>query len=287
MLAIVGSKLPPTMNLPPVGASLLATVGSKLPPTMNMLLTMKTPPVGASLLATMLLVMAGCAGLPTEPMAPPGPASTVTTPAVQADTLQVHEGDSRIELRLDRAGPLARLGHRHVIITNAVHGTANFDPADPTNAHFHAAFRVDTLQIDPPAERAAAGEDFNTVLDAAAIAGTREHMLSPVLLDAERFPEIRLRLQQLNAVEPTAGLFRAVVVFTVKDTEFALPLDVTLQALTAGEGDEGSSRRGYVASGTWTVTHAQLGLTPYSAAGGLIKVADPIEVRFRLVAKPL
>jgi hypothetical protein len=274
-------NLPPTMKMLPVGASLLATVGSKLPPTMKML------PVGASLLATMLLAMAGCAGLPTEPMAPPGLASTVTTPAVQADTLQLHEGDSRIELRLDRAGPLARLGHRHVIITNAVHGTANFDLADPANAHFTAAFRVDTLQIDPPAERAAAGEGFNTVLDAAAIAGTREHMLSPVLLDAARFPEIQLRLQQLNAVEPTAGLFRAVVVFAVKDTEFALPLDVTLQALTAGEGDEDSSRRGYVASGTWTVTHAQLGLTPYSAAGGLIKVADPIEVRFRLVAKPL
>ena len=42
----VGSKLPPTMDSAPVGASLLASVGSKLPPTVD------SAPVGASLLAT-------------------------------------------------------------------------------------------------------------------------------------------------------------------------------------------------------------------------------------------
>ena len=42
----VGSKLPPTMDSAPVGASLLASVGSKLPPTAD------NAPVGASLLAT-------------------------------------------------------------------------------------------------------------------------------------------------------------------------------------------------------------------------------------------
>ena len=230
------------------------------------------------MLATMLLAMAGCSGLPTEPVAPPRPASTVATSAVQAGILQLHEGDSRIELRLDRAGPLARLGHRHVIITNAVHGTANFNPADPANAHFTAAFRVDTLQVDPPAERAAAGEGFNTVLDAAAIAGTREHMLSSVLLDAERFPEIRLHLQQLTTPDVTAGTFLATVVFTVKGEEHALQVPVEVMPLPGGI---------YIASGMWTVNHAELGLTPYSAVGGLVKVADAIEVRFRLVAKPL
>ncbi len=42
----VGSKLPPTVDSAPVGASLLASVGSKLPPTVD------NAPVGASLLAT-------------------------------------------------------------------------------------------------------------------------------------------------------------------------------------------------------------------------------------------
>ena len=239
-----------------------------------MLATARNLVVGASLLAT-----AGCNSHLAGRVADQAPAgimapATTTTGA----SLALRDGDSRIELRVDRAGPLARLGHRHVIITNAVHGAANFDPTDITKAYFSAVLPVDTLQVDLPEERAAAGEGFNTVLDAAAIAGTREHMLSPVLLDAARFPEIGLRLQQLTAVDGTAGTFRATVVFTVKGEEHALQVPVEVTPLPGGI---------YIASGAWTVTHAELGLTPYSAVGGLLKVADSIEVRFRLVAKPL
>ncbi len=252
---------------------------------MNMRPTMNMLPVGASLLATMLLAMAGCTGLPTEPTTLPPPDSMVAAPLALSASLQLHDGDSRIELRIDRAGPFARFGHRHVIITNAVHGTASFDPANPASAQFNAAFRVDTLKVDDPDERAAAGEGFGTVPDAAAIAGTREHMLSAVVLDAEKFPQMELRLQQLvpdntgtDANANAAGKYLATIVFIVKNAEHALQVPVQVAPLSGG---------GYTASGAWTVTHAELGLTPYSAAGGLIKVGDPIEVRFRLVAKPL
>jgi len=224
--------------------------------------------------------MSGCA-VPSAQQAQPTAAATVPPTAPATVTTEpgavLRDGDSRIELRLDRAGPLARLGHRHVIITTAVHGSASFDPANPTQAVFRAAFRVDSLQVDDPAERAAAGEGFTTVLDAAAIAGTREHMLSEALLDAERFPEMELRLQQLQPAAPPAIGFVATVVFTVKGVNHALTVPVQVAPLPEG---------GFAASGTWSVTHAELGLTPYSAAGGLIKVGDPIEVRFRLVAKP-
>ncbi len=195
-----------------------------------------------------------------------------------APPLLLQEGDSRIELRLDRDGPLARLGHRHVIVTRAVHGTASFDPANPTNATFRAAFRVDSLEVDDPAERAAAGTEFATLPDAAAIAGTRKNMLSAALLDAERFSELGVRLQELRPVAALEAGFLANVVFTMKGGEYAVAAPVRVTPLPEG---------GYVASGEWTITHAELGLTPYSAAGGLVKVADAIEVRFRLVAKPM
>ena len=224
-----------------------------------------------------MLATASCSSQLTSPVSPPTAVVAPDTAAAPA-SLALRDGDSRIELRLDRAGPLARLGHRHVIVTTAVHGTANFDPADAANARFNAVFRVNTLQVDLPEERAAAGDGFSTVLDDAAIAGTREHMLSSVLLDAEQFPEIALRLQGMKAVEATAGAFLATVVFTVKGKEHALQVPVEIASLSGNT---------YVASVTWTVTHADLGLTPYSAAGGLVKVGDAIEVRFRLVAKPL
>ena len=252
----------------------------------NSLATARSFVLGEGLLAAVVLAVVSCANLPTTPAVEPTPVSVLPAPAEPATALQLHDGDSRIELRLDPAGPLARLGHRHVIVTKAVRGAANFDPSDLTKAYFSAAFPVNTLQVDLPEERAAAGEGFNTVPDAAAIAGTREHMLSPVLLDAARFPEIGLRLQQLSTVEPTAGTFLATVVFAIKGAEFARPLTVTVRALDAESVDGDGSHGSYVASGTWSVTHAELGLTPYSAAGGLLKVGDPIEVRFRLVAKP-
>ena len=247
--------------------------------------------LGASLLAAVVLAAVSCANLPSRSVPVPVPATEPTSatvmpaPAAPSTDLQLHDGDSRIELRLDPAGPLARLGHRHVIVTKAVLGAANFDPTDLTKAYFSAAFPVKTLEVDLPEERAGAGEGFNTAPDAAAIAGTREHMLSPALLDAERFLEIGLRLQQLATVEPTAGTFLATVVFTVKGGEFVRPLTVTVRALDAESVDGDRNHPSYVASGTWTVTHAELGLMPYSAAGGLLKVGDPIEVRFHLVAK--
>ena len=245
----VGASLPATFRTVLVGASLLATVGCTVPSSHQ---PSSNAPAAASI-------------------APP-PAVTTTPWA------SLRDGDSRIELRLDRAGPLARLGHRHVIVTTAIHGIASFDPANPARASFRAAFRVDSLQVDDPAERAAAGEGFTTVLDAAAIAGTREHMLSSALLDAEHFPTVEMRLQQLQPVAALAAGFLANVVFTVRGEEYALTAPVQLAPLPEG---------GYAASGTWSVTHADLGLTPYSAAGGLIKVGDPIEIRFRLVAKPM
>ncbi len=277
-----------------------------------------------ALVAASVLAMLGCTAVPGQPTAPAAPPATVTAPAAPvapaeytaigpdataalpppavtaAPQLLLQDGDSRIELRLDRDGPLARLGHRHVIVTRAVHGVASFDPAHPTSATFRAAFRVDSLQVDDPAERAAAGAEFATLPDAAAIAGTRKNLLSAALLDAERFPEIELRLQQLMpamapAITPTTTPattsapapapaparetdFTATVVFTMKGAEHALLVPV--QVVPLGDG-------GYAATGEWTVTHAELGLTPYSAAGGLVKVADAIEVRFRLVAKPM
>ena len=239
------------------------------------------------LLAAFVLAFGGCSNVPTAPVAAPAAATaatSATTTATGSGAWELHEGASRIELRLDRAGPLARLGHRHVIVTRAVRGVARFNPAELEQAAFSAAFRVDSLVVDDPVERAAAGGAFATVLDAAAVAGTRDNMLSPAVLDAARFPEVQLRLQQLTR-SVGADAYQAIVVFSVKAVEHALPIAVTIVPLSdAGEGSEAARATGYVASGTWTVNHAELGLTPFSAASGLLQVAAPIEIRFRLVA---
>ena len=42
-----------------------------------------------------------------------------------------------------------------------------------------------------------------------------------------------------------------------------------------------------VIKGNMTMLHADFGLTPFSAAGGLIKVAEQLELQFMLVAHRL
>jgi hypothetical protein len=40
------------------------------------------------------------------------------------------------------------------------------------------------------------------------------------------------------------------------------------------------------ATGEFTVTHAELGLTPFTVMGGLLSVKDEIRLRFRIAAVP-
>jgi hypothetical protein len=61
----------------------------------------------------------------------------------------------------------------------------------------------------------------------------------------------------------------------VRDHAAEVELPVTLQ----------TSPETLTASGEFDLTHAELGLTPYSVALGALRVADRMHVRYRLVAQ--
>ena len=116
-----------------------------------------------------------------------------------------------------------------------------------------------------------AGADFPGELTAEDREGTRRNMLGPALLAAGRFPVIRMESQSIegrgDALEVTtrvniAGAIRVLVV-PVELRRGADTLDV---------------------SGRFTVTHAELGLTPFSVAFGALRVREDMEVEFRLSA---
>ena len=62
---------------------------------------------------------------------------------------------------------------------------------------------------------------------------------------------------------------------TVRDTTAQAEIPASLQRTD----DE------LTVSGEFDLTHAQLGLTPYSVALGALKVAERLHVRYRLVAR--
>ncbi len=177
---------------------------------------------------------------------------------------------SSIVVHVYRGGTLARLGHNHVVAAGPLDGRVVVrEPEADSSASL--AFAVADLRVDEPALRAAAGADFPGEIPAEDIAGTRRNMLSETLLDAENFPRIELELPRLgNAL--ASG--EAVVYALVKGQPHALtmPLEITLEPERIR------------AHGSTTLTHRQLGLTPFSVMLGALAVRDEMAVTVDIVA---
>jgi isopentenyl diphosphate isomerase/L-lactate dehydrogenase-like FMN-dependent dehydrogenase len=159
-----------------------------------------------------------------------------------------------------RGGPLARLGHDHVVASHTVSGFAA-----PAAGRADILFRADALIVDEPALRREAGLD--TEPSPEAIAGTRTNMLDRVL-EAARFPVISVHAQQGGNGKLGAA--------------------ITLHGVTRSLELPGSVEVGpaqVVASGSLHLRQTDFGIRPMSVAGGLLSVQDEIEVRYRIVAR--
>lgn len=228
--------------------------------------------------ATALVLVAGCAavGRSTAP-----PATTTTTPPVEtlrsrepapdAVRFTVVSAKSQIRLLTFREGPMARLGHNHVVTTGALTGTAWLTD-DLDEALVRIVVPVNGLVVDDPEARALEGEAFAAPVPEEDVAATRENMLGERLLKADEYPFVRATCGDYTAEDETID---CEIEVAGRPATLTLPIDVDLQ-------DRMVRARGEV-----TVTHAQLGLTPYSAAGGAIRVADGITLRFDITAQRL
>lgn len=201
----------------------------------------------------------------------PPPAERIAPEAAAAGGARYRIDPARSEVRIlvYRAGPLARLGHNHVLVARDLEGEV-WLPADPAQARFSLSFPVAALAVDEPAARREEGEEFASVPSAEDVAGTRRNLESPAVLDAARYPAIRL--DGVAARGPAGLLARARVVVRGRTSELEVPVEV---AVTSGE---------IAVRGGFTVQQGTLGLEPFSVALGALRVRDDLAVRFRLVA---
>jgi polyisoprenoid-binding protein YceI len=221
-------------------------------------------------LTAAVLCLAACATVPgLRPRAAPPPA--VAAPVTGAVRYRIDAARSEVLILVYRDGRLASLGHNHVVAVRDLSGEV-IVAADITQSSWQLEFPVAALSVDEPQLRAAQGAEFQTTLDAAAIAGTRDHMLGPLLLDAAHYPAIHLESEQVRS---DADGPRVTARIVVRDHTARVELPVALQR----SSDE------LTASGEFDLTHAELGLTPYSIALGALRVADRMRVRYRLVAQ--
>ncbi len=211
-----------------------------------------------------LVVLTGCAA-PQRPAVPPPeelpPAAGIPYQVVAAELV----------LRVYRDGPLARFGHNHIIASTGLTGTVLLrEPLEMSSLVIELP--LESLVVDEPERRRAAGEDFAPDVPEADRAATRANMLGEQLLNAAAFPVITVRADALAAVERGYRV-QGRVTLAGRTVGLELPAELTF------DGDR------LQASGELVLSHAELGLKPFSVAMGALRVRDDIGVSYRFTAE--
>ena len=233
----------------------------------------------ASLLALLCALLAACPGAPRKPLPEPAPAAPPEFPTAfyqhEAPRLgrvyRIQPEESELVVVVRRSGKLAHLGHNHVVSSRGLSGFV-LEAREPAGSRFDFFFPVAGLVVDDPTLRAAEGADFSSEPTPADIEGTRANMLGEKLLAAAQFPWIRVAGRQRggNATAPELELQ-----LQVRGVTHTLPSTTRLS-------HDGTALR---AEGELTLSHADLGLVPFSVFGGALAVAPELLVRYRISAR--
>ncbi|HKL51016.1 MAG TPA: YceI family protein [Wenzhouxiangellaceae bacterium] len=217
--------------------------------------------------------MVGCAAAPQRNLEESASVAWPTFAAPQAgeDVYRIDPEASQLRIRVDPEGPMARLGHSHVIGGSVFGGIVALGEGHQS-ARLDLRVDVSALQVDKPQWRADAG--LETELDDAAISGTRNNMLGARVLDAQRYPEISIRS---TGIEGPAWL---------PDVTVRIRLRGQVREIVVPVAVERTGTR-LTASGAMDLLQSDFGIEPFSAAGGTLRVSDRMRIRFRIIAEKI
>ncbi len=214
----------------------------------------------AALLSAVLAISA-CG---TQPPAPPAAAPATAAPSLQTSQSahRIVAGESLIAITVRRSGPLARMGHDHLVATRQVEGFVDLE-----QGRTELRFRLDQLTVDEAALRKEAGLETQPSVDA--IDGTRRNMFSKVL-QAEAHPWVLVRA----AFEPgMQDRLRAEITLHGVTRAYQVPLQLRTDGATV------------LANGAFTVKQTDFGITPFAVLGGALAVKDELELKFAISAR--
>lgn len=177
---------------------------------------------------------------------------------------------SWIRVLVFRGGLLGGLGHNHVVSAARIAGSVEIaDPAAESNLHLAISYAA--LEVDDPAVREAEGDRFQGTVPADDIAGTRANMLGPKLLDDAGYDGVELSSAAIRRAG--SGWIVSIDVTLLGETrQLEFPVDVEVL---------GDTLR---ATGSREVTHDELGLRPFTAALGTLRVRNEMTFRYSIVA---
>lgn len=184
-----------------------------------------------------------------------------------ARIFELNSTQSVVLIYVTRAGRMKHLGHDHVVASENLSGFVQVtDDLVGSTADLQIALR--DLVVDAPKYRHEFGLDSDVSENA--IRGTYRNMQAEVLESAE-YPYAQISVEYLLAgtanhmLRVSVNLHGAATVYDVP-----VALEVDEDRLTV--------------SGELTIAHSDFNLQPFSAVGGLLSVAEPMELRFLIVA---
>lgn len=171
----------------------------------------------------------------------------------------------------EKAGALGFLGHRHSVEVTEWSAEVDWWADDPAASRAVFTVPASSLRIDSARSRELAGLGDGPGEDD--VAELQEKMLSAENLDAAGHPELRLEVTKVEprSMSGSAGELRVTGRLTIKGETRPVRFPVTVER----------SGSGAVFSGAFTVNQTDYGIEPESIAG-VVKVADPVEIRFRV-----
>jgi polyisoprenoid-binding protein YceI len=191
---------------------------------------------------------------------------------VGVETYRVDPQASDVRLLVYRDGVLSTFGHNHVVSLKDFTGTIHLQPK-LAQSRVELEIRVDQLVVDDAAVRSQEGPDFANQPSKDDIAGTRANMLGDALLNAKQFPSIKVTGMSGPVDGKNSAMLDLSVQLVGKEIKLTIPATLKL------EGDR------LEASGAVDLSHKQLGLKPFSALLGSLRVADKMKFKYRIQAR--
>jgi polyisoprenoid-binding protein YceI len=228
------------------------------------------PLLAAALLAALL---AACGTAPTRSTGASTEArgELPSQPAAGAAHYAVDPDKSDVRFLVYKAGPLAAFGHDHVVQAKDFKGEV-WLASDFTASSFALTLPVKAFVVDVPAARAEEGADFAKQPSPEAVKGTTANMLGPQVLDAEKYPEVRIQsVKMAGSLDKPEATVRITLHGTARDLTVPVALVRTDDAL--------------VVSGDFDISQTEFGMTPLSAVGGGLQVADVVKIKFHIACR--
>jgi hypothetical protein len=195
------------------------------------------------------------------PAAEPGPASSDNPQ--QSQTYVIQTGRSILRIYVGRAGLLARMGHNHVIVSRDIAGSISLSEQRRISA---AAFHIPLqhLVIDDAEERKRAGAGYESFPSEQDKSATQKNMLGVYVLDAERYPELSVNIDA-DSSTVTESLFSVKLLFKDREIPLQVPASISFEGIKL------------LVDSQFSLDHQDLGLTPFSVMGGMLRVARQID----------